>query len=143
MNVAVTCARLGAPTAFLGKVSTDPHGEAIWEHLVASGVDTQLTQRGPDPTCRAEVIGDPPVFRFHGDDTADVFIEPPDPDLLGDGPHLLHGGTLSIFREPGAEVLVDLAESIDGIVSFDPNVRPQIIEPLGRHAWQPDRKSVV
>lgn len=137
MNVAVTCARLGAPTAFLGKVSTDSHGDAIWKHLQESGVDVSLTQRGPQPTCRAEVIGDPPVFRFHGEHTADVFVEPPDPTLLDGGPHLLHGGTLSIFREPGADVLAELAESIDGIVSFDPNVRPQIIEPLGRETWEP------
>lgn len=137
MNVAVTCARLGAPTAFVGRVSTDSHGEAIWEHLVTSGVDVRLTQRGPEPTCRAEVFGDPPVFRFHGEHTADVFVEPPDPALLIGGPHLLHGGTLSIFREPGAGVLAELAESLDGIVSFDPNVRPQIIEPLGRARWQP------
>lgn len=137
MNVAVTCARLGAPTAFLGKVSTDAHGDAIWAHLEDSDVDLRLTQRGPEPTCRAEVIGDPPVFRFHGEATADVFVEAPDPVLLAGGPHLLHGGTLSIFREPGAAVLADLAETIEGIVSFDPNVRPQIIEPAGRAAWQP------
>ena len=30
MNTAVACARLGAPTAFLGAVSTDEHGDAIW-----------------------------------------------------------------------------------------------------------------
>ena len=137
MNTAVACARLGAPTAFLGAVSTDEHGDAIWAHLEASGVDLRLTQRRGEATCRAEVIGDPPTFHFHGDGTADRFVEMPDPGLLGGGPHLLHGGTLGIFREPGASVLVEVAETIDGIVSFDPNVRPQIIEPLGRRHWDP------
>lgn len=137
MNTAVACARLGAPTAFLGAVSTDEHGEAIWSHLQSSGVDLRLTQRRDEPTCRAEVVGDPPVFHFHGDGTADRFIDQPDGALLADGPHLFHGGTLGIFRDPGAEVLATVAEEIDGIVSFDPNARPQIIEPLGRHAWDP------
>ena len=137
MNTAVACARLGAPTAFLGAVSTDEHGDAIWAHLETSGVDLRLTQRRDEATCRAEVIGDPPTFHFHGDGTADRFVEMPDPDLLGGGPHLLHGGTLGIFREPGASVLAEIAETIDGIVSFDPNVRPQIIEPLGRRHWDP------
>ena len=137
MNTAVACARLGAPTAFLGAVSTDDHGDAIWAHLEASGVDLRLTQRRDEPTCRAEVVGDPPVFHFHGDGTADRFIEPPDPAHLGDGPHLFHGGTLGIFREPGAEVIARVAEEIEGIVSFDPNARPQIVEPLGRAAWDP------
>lgn len=135
MNTAVACARLGAPTAFLGAISTDEHGDAIWAHLESSGVDLRLTQRCDEPTCRAEVVGDPPVFRFHGDGTADRFIEPPDPALLDGGPHLLHGGTLGIFREPGATVLAEVAETIEGIVSFDPNARPQIVEPLGRDTW--------
>ena len=34
MNTAVACARLGAPTAFLGAVSTDEHGDAL--HAVAN-----------------------------------------------------------------------------------------------------------
>lgn len=135
MNTAVACARLGAPTAFLGAISTDEHGDAIWAHLESSGVDLRLTQRRDEPTCRAEVVGDPPVFRFHGDGTADRFIESPDPVLLDGGPHLLHGGTLGIFREPGATVLAEVAETIEGIVSFDPNARPQIVEPLGRDTW--------
>ena len=137
MNTAVACARLGAPTAFLGAVSTDEHGDEIWAHLESSGVDLRLTQRRDEPTCRAEVVGDPPVFHFHGDGTADRFVEMPDPDLLAGGPHLLHGGTLGIFRRPGADVLAEVAETIDGIVSFDPNARPQIIEPLGRGQWDP------
>ena len=137
MNTAVACARLGAPAAFLGAVSTDEHGDAIWAHLEASGVDLRLTQRRDEATCRAEVIGDPPTFHFHGDGTADRFVEMPDPGLLGGGSHLLHGGTLGIFRQPAASVLAELAETIDGIVSFDPNVRPQIIEPLGRRQWDP------
>ena len=137
MNVAVACARLGAPTAFIGNVSTDPHGDTIWSHLADSRVDLRLATRSDHPTCRAEVIGDPPTFHFHGEGTADRHVEPPDLAAVGPGPHILHGGTLSIFREPGAAVLAELAETVDGIVSFDPNVRPQIIDPLGRDAWQP------
>ena len=83
MNTAVACARLGAPTAFLGAVSTDEHGDAIWAHLEASGVDLRLTQRRDEATCRAEVIGDPPTFHFHGDGTADRFVEMPDPTCSG------------------------------------------------------------
>ncbi|HAB57494.1 MAG: hypothetical protein CL433_09725 [Acidimicrobiaceae bacterium] len=124
MNTAVACAGLGAPTAFLGAVSTDEHGDAIWAHLEASGVDLHLTQRRDEATCRAEVIGDPSTFRFHGDGTADRLVEIPDPGLLEGGPHPLHGGTLGIFRGPAASVLAEIAETIDGIVSLDPNARP-------------------
>ena len=141
MNTAVAAARLGVPTAFLGRVSTDAHGDTIWQHLTASGVDLRLTERGHEPTCRAEVVGDPPVFHFHGDGTADVMLSadatsPERLGLVGPGPHLLHGGTLSLFRQPAAELYAELAMGWDGLVSLDPNARPQIVGDEGRPAWR-------
>jgi fructokinase len=129
MNVAVTAARLGAPAAFAGRVSTDAYGKAISDHLEASGVDLRITQRGPEPTARAIVEHTPtPRFRFEGEGTADVSLDPFDLTVLGPGPHLLHGGTLGLFRPPGAAVLADLLDGHDGLVSLDPNVRPSLIE---------------
>lgn len=135
MNTAVAAARLGAPAAFLGKVSTDAYGELIWHHLVDSGVDTTLTQRGPEPTCLAIVEGDPPVFTFQGQGTADTALDRPDMGAIGPGPHILHGGTLGLFRRPGAGVLAEVAAAHQGLVSLDPNVRPQIIGSNGRSDW--------
>ncbi len=134
MNAAVTAARLGAPTAFIGRVSTDSYGDQIWAFLSDSDVDLRATQRGPEPTARAIVELTPsPVFRFEGEGTADASITELDLTPLGPGPHLIHGGTLGIFRGTTAAVLADLVEGHDGIVSFDPNVRPQIID--DRAAW--------
>ena len=127
MNAAIACARLGTPTAFLGRVSTDEFGDQIIEHLEASGVELSLVQRGPEPTCRAEVVGDPPVFRFHGEGTADAAITDADLSVVPAGPHILHGGTLGMFREPGAEFFARVAAEHDGLVSLDPNARPQVV----------------
>ncbi len=135
MNTAVATARLGVATAFLGRVSTDAYGDTIWQHLADSGVDMALTQRGDEPTCRAEVVGDPPVFIFHGDSTADAAITSADLTVVGPGPHILHGGTLSMFRQPGAEFFASIVETHDGLVSLDPNVRPQVIGEAGRSEW--------
>ncbi len=135
MNVAVAAARLGVSTAFLGRVSTDRHGEMIWRHLEESGVDLRVAERGGEPTCQAAVDGDPPVFTFDGHGTADAALTSADLTALGPGPHLLHGGTLALFREPAAEVYARLAETHDGLVSLDPNVRPRIIDEYGRAAW--------
>ena len=135
MNAAVAAARLGPPTAFVGRVSTDADGDRIWAHLQASGVVLDAAQRGPEPTARAVVELRPgPMFRFEGDGTADASMTSVDLAPLGPGPHLLHGGTLGIFRGTTAGVLADLVEGHDGLVSFDPNVRPQII--TDRAAWQ-------
>lgn len=140
MNAAIAAARLGAPAAFLGRVSTDAHGDEIWAHMQASGVELAAAQRGPEPTARA-IVETHPVqrFTFEGEGTADASMV--DADLsglgLGNGPHadVLHGGTLGIFRGSSADVYADVCRGFDGIVSFDPNVRPAIIEQTGRETW--------
>ncbi|MDH3704421.1 MAG: carbohydrate kinase [Acidimicrobiia bacterium] len=133
MNVAVAAARLGAPAAFVGRVSTDEFGQIIWDHLVANGVDLRACERGPEPTARAIVEHVPQlVFRFEGAGTADTMLEVADLDRLGAGLHMLHGGTLGMFRGRTARVLATLAEQHDGLVSLDPNVRPQVIDDRDR-----------
>ena len=134
MNVAIAAARLDVPAAFVGRVSTDEHGEAIWAHLTSNHVDVRACERGPEPTARAIVTHTPKLgFRFEGDNTADSNLTSARLDRLDAGPHILHGGTLGLFRGQTAETLASLAESHDGMVSLDPNVRPQIID--DRERW--------
>ena len=132
MNVAVAAARLGAPSSFVGGISTDEYGRMLWEHLEANGVDLSLVERVDAPTARAIVEHVPQLrFRFEGDGTADTLLRSVDLDA-GPG-DIVHGGTLGMFRGPTAETLAGIAESFAGLVSLDPNVRPQIID--DREAW--------
>jgi fructokinase len=127
MNSAVAAARLGVPTAFVGRISSDAYGDRIWSHLEASGVDLRAAQRGPEPTARAIVTTKPvQSFRFEGDNTADASMTSFDLGPLGPGPHLLHAGTLGVFRGDTAATLARLLDQHDGAVSFDPNIRPQV-----------------
>ena len=133
MNAAIAAARLGAPSAFVGRVSTDAAGALIWSHLRRNRVDLRACERGPEPTARAVISHTPRLsFRFEGEGTADTSLETADLARLGPGPHLLHGGTLGMFRGRTAEVLVRLAEQHDGLVSLDPSVRPAVIDDRGR-----------
>lgn len=134
MNAAIAAARLGAPTAFVGRISTDEHGAAIRAHLVGSGVDLSAAQAGPEPTARAIVVTEPvQAFRFEGDGTADASMVTADLSPLGPGPHILHAGTLGIFRGATARALAALLADFDGLVSFDPNIRPQVFP--DRERW--------
>ena len=75
MNVAVTAARLGAPTAFVGRISTDDFGDLLWRHLTDAGVHLEAAERRPEPTARALVEHEPtPVFHFDGEGTADTCL---------------------------------------------------------------------
>ncbi len=135
MNVAVAAARLGAPAAFVGGISTDEHGRRILDHLAANGVDVSACLRTSAPTARAIVEHTPKlVFRFEGTDTADTVLTEVDLAAIGPGPHIIHGGTLGMFRGRTAETLAQLVESHPGIVSLDPNARPQVID--DRTAWE-------
>lgn len=138
-NTAVAAARLGAPTAFWGRISLDHYGDMLVNHLDASGVDLVLVERGPEPTATATVEGDPPVFRFSGEDTADTILGAIHPEGLrrsADEPLLLHSGSLAMFRGSAATSIIELFEAHRGLAlrSFDPNVRPFAISDAD--AWR-------
>ncbi len=140
MNVAIAGARLGVPSAFVGCVSTDEHGQRIWQHLESNGVELAACTRSDQPTAQAIVEHVPELrFRFVGEGTADTLLTSVDLALLGQPQMILHGGTLGLFRGQTAETLARLVESHDGLVSLDPNVRPQIIDDRDRWMHFHDR----
>lgn len=133
MNVAIAAARLGAPAAFVGRISADSHGQMIWDHLRSNGVDLRSCERGDEATARAIVEHTPElVFRFEADETADTRLSRADLSALGGGPHIVHGGTLGLFRGRTADRLAELVGAHSGLVSLDPNVRPQLIDDRDR-----------
>jgi fructokinase len=130
-NVAIALGRLGAPVAFLSRLSTDTFGDALVERLQASGVDTSLVQRGAQPTTLA-VAGIGPDgsarYSFHVEATADRLVA--DPGELPAEVTTLSLGTLSMVLEPGAttyETVLRRHSARGGLVVLDPNIRPAMI----------------
>lgn len=81
-NTAVALGRLGTPTAFCSRVSTDGFGTALLEGLRSARVDTSLVQRGPEPTTLAvaSVGSDGSAgYGFYARGTADRLFELPAP----------------------------------------------------------------
>ncbi|MFF7967971.1 carbohydrate kinase [Streptomyces sp. NPDC007903] len=130
-NAAVALGRLGSPTAFCSRVSTDAFGAALLSGLRDAGVDTALVQRGPEPTTLAvaEVGSDGSAgYGFYTEGTADrLFALPP---ALPDGVTALSVGTCSLVLEPGASAYEALLrrESGNGVfTALDPNIRAGLI----------------
>jgi fructokinase len=72
-NTARSLARLGIPTQFLGRLSTDAFGRQLRDLLAADGVDLSLTSFGPEPTTLAIADVDPDghaAYRFIIDGTS-------------------------------------------------------------------------
>jgi fructokinase len=146
-NTAVAAGRLGAPVAFLSRVSTDGFGDAIVERLADSDVGVDLVQRGPEPTTLAVVTLDADGsarYTFHVQGTADRLVTDPGP--LPDEVTTLSLGTLSLILEPGASAYETVLrrESARGrLTVLDPNIRTVLIpDPAAYRArfatWLPD-----
>ncbi|MFC4002182.1 carbohydrate kinase [Prauserella oleivorans] len=130
-NVALAAARLGVPTAFLSRISTDRFGQALVDRLKASTVDTSLVQRGPEPTTLAVVALDEQgsaEYSFYTEGTADRLVTDPGP--LPEGTRALSLGTLGMVLEPGAGVYETLLHREAGrgvLTALDPNIRADMI----------------
>ncbi|MBP2474975.1 fructokinase [Crossiella equi] len=130
-NVAVALGRLGAPTAFVSRLSHDQFGDALLDRLVASGVDVGGVQRGAEPTTLA-VVGlaedGSARYSFHVEGTADRLVTDPGP--LDSRAKALSLGTLSLVLEPGASVYETMLrrEAERGLFTvLDPNIRAGLI----------------
>lgn len=130
-NVALAAARLGAPTAFLSRISTDHFGDALLARLRESRVDTSLVQRGPEPTALAVVSLTPDSsarYSFYTEGTADRLVADPGP--LPDSTTALSLGTLGMVLHPGAAVYETVLrrEAERGVLTaLDPNIRAELI----------------
>ncbi|WP_290055208.1 carbohydrate kinase family protein [Amycolatopsis solani] len=146
-NVALAAGRLGVPSAFLSRVSTDRFGEAMVERLHASDVDTSLLQRGDEPTTLAVVAlaaKGAAHYTFYVEGTADRLVADPGP--LPEEVTALSLGTLGMVLEPGASAYeaVLRREAARGVLTvLDPNIREALItDPAAYRArfasWLPD-----
>jgi fructokinase len=146
-NVSLAAGRLGVPTAFLSRVSTDRFGDAMVDRLHASGVDTSLLQRGDEPTTLAVVALDTKGaarYTFYVEGTADRLVADPGP--LPEKVTALSLGTLGMVLEPGASAYEATLrrEAARGVLTvLDPNIREALItDPAAYRArfasWLPD-----
>ena len=130
LNVAVGLGRLGVPTAFLARLSSDAFGQMLRGQLADSGVQPSYFVDTEDLTTLAAVHlrGGQATYSFHAQGAADRGLLPqhlmPLPDRAA-----LHLGSIALMLEPVATTLEWLLRREAGrrVVSLDPNVRPGLI----------------
>jgi len=130
-NVAVGLGRLGAPTAFVSRLSRDPNGEDLAAALVAAGVDFSYVARDAKPSPLAFVMRGTAQtgarYSFYLDATA-YDAEWPFPEVWPTGARHLHVGSFcAVDHWHGASSAAALARARTfATTSFDPNVRPMV-----------------
>ncbi|HUZ85528.1 MAG TPA: carbohydrate kinase [Candidatus Baltobacterales bacterium] len=152
-NTARALARLGVPTAFLGRLSSDMFGRELAGRLAADGVDLSMASSGPEPTTIAVTDVDGygvAAYSFLVEGTsAPNFTTAMLPERLPPEVSALHVGTLGLLLEPMALTMVELIqrEGDRRLVMIDPNVRPALLGDDGdyrrRLEWVIARSAIV
>jgi fructokinase len=138
-NVAIGLGRLGAPTAFVSRISADANGEAQAAALANEGVDLSLVVRDSKPTPLAFVMRGTAQtgsrYSFYLDATA-FDGRWPFPAVWPEGARHLHVGSISaVDPRHGESVVAAIGRARElATTSYDPNIRPLVT---------PDRDSVV
>ena len=130
-NVAVAAARLGADTAFIGKVGADYYGDFLRKTMQDNGVDVagMLTDTGAGTTLAVVSLSDSGErsFSFYRKNCADTLLDSSEVslDLLGDT-KFLHFGSVSLTDEPSRSATLfaaQKAKELGATVTYDPNYR--------------------
>lgn len=127
-NVAVAAARLGAKTAFAGKVGRDGFGNYLRQVLADNGVDVSGLRTGAQATTMAIVSVDPSGerdFQFVRGCDAALTPEEVDAEEIFHS-KILHFGSVSLTQGSARNATIFAARSAHQagvLVSYDPNYR--------------------
>lgn len=130
MNVAIGLARLGQPTAFVGRLSADPFGAVLRRHLERSAVRLEHVVPAEDPSTIALVELASGLAHYQFSLGADFQWQAAELAFLPGGAQAAHFGSLASWLPPGDAAV---AVAFDGLrragsvlISYDPNVRPAL-----------------
>lgn len=133
-NLAVAASRLGAKTAFIGKVGRDSFGDLLKTTLAANGVDISGLVTDPGERTTLAVVSLDSTgerhFSFYRDPSADVALRPEEIDEAWlSNTRFLHFGSVSLTAEPAKSATlhaVRRAKALGALVSYDPNYRASL-----------------
>ncbi|MBQ6273568.1 MAG: carbohydrate kinase [Oscillospiraceae bacterium] len=133
-NLAVAASRLGAKTAFIGRVGRDSYGDFLRSTLEQNGVDVSGLSVDPRQHTTLAIVsldeGGERSFSFYRDPSADVNLRFEDvpAELLADT-RVLHFGSVSLTAEPSRSATLKAAREArekGALISYDPNYRASL-----------------
>lgn len=130
-NVAVGLARLGASSAFLGKVGDDAFGHFLAKTLADAGVDVSPLRFAVEARTALAFVSlradGEREFMFYRHPSADMLLTAQEVDVAAiRQARLLHFGSISLIDEPSRSATLhalDAAHAAGCLISYDPNLR--------------------
>ncbi len=137
LNIAVGMARLGAPTGFVGGISTDLFGRMVADHALTSQVDLRFATRSDRQTTLAFVrtVSGEPQYAFYDEETASRSWIYRHGAIPFDQIEAVHVGSTTLADDHGAAQALALVKDARKTVtiSFDPNCRPKLVKDKARY----------
>ena len=133
-NVAVAAVRLGARSAFIGKVGDEAFGHHLADVLRQEGVDVRGIRFDKEARTGMAFIAMPDEntaeFVFYRNPGADMRLRADelDRELLQET-RAFHFGSLSLIQEPSRSATMEaanMARQVGALISFDVNYRPTL-----------------
>ena len=132
-NLSVAAARLGARTAFIGKVGDDAFGRYLTDVLKKDGVDVSALA-----VVSVDANGER-SFTFYRRSHADTMLmEEEIQDFLLRQAHMVHFGSVSLTAEPARGSVLSAirrARSYGAVITYDPNYRARL--------WDDPREAII
>jgi fructokinase len=138
-NVAVAAARLGAESAFVGKVGDEAFGHHLARVLRDEGVDVSGMRYDQEARTGMAFIAKPDEnsydILFYRNPGADMRLQPDELDReMLSATWAFHFGSISLIQEPSRSATLEairVAHKAGALISFDVNYRPDL--------WSRDR----
>jgi fructokinase len=132
LNVAIGMARLGAPSGFVGGISTDLFGRMVADHAGASNVALDLATRSDHQTTLAfvRIVASESHYAFYDAETATRNWTYRRGTIPFTSVEAVHVGSTTLVNDQGAaETKALIADArASSTMSFDPNCRPNLVK---------------
>lgn len=133
-NLAVAAARLGAKSAFIGKVGSDSFGTLLRDTLLQNQVDVSGLVTDPDSRTTLAVVAldknGERNFSFYRDPSADVNLRTAEISVAQlKNTRFLHFGSVSLTTDPARSATLyaaEIAKENGAVISYDPNYRSSL-----------------
>ena len=133
-NVAVAAVRLGAQSAFIGKVGDEAFGHHLADVLGQEGVDVTGMRFDPQARTGMAFIAMPDVnsyeILFYRNPGADMLLRADELDReILSATRAFHFGSISLIQEPSRSATLEalkIAREGGALISFDVNYRPDL-----------------
>ena len=125
-NVAVAASRMGAEVELIASVGEDEFGDFLLDKIMAEDVDIGRVSEREESTTLAFASLDAdaePHFSFYREADQHIGSE----QLSGIESDTVHVGSLPLTDEKTSENIFNLMQDLEASVSFDPNLRPELM----------------